>query len=165
MPPRDWWRAASVTRWQMPTRVLVVAVATLTVVLAAAIIDEIVSSGVRSLPPSVGAAEPQGLGNGQFRFFPHSGHASVGVSYRFQLYTHCGLDWPLAMDFDSSFWDPIGAAPASDGSGNPPAGYANPYDRGAVTLISPTRAQYRSGTGIVTQWSRHAGPRISSLCS
>src|SRR5256714_11138361 len=32
-PPRDWWRAASVTRWQMPTRVLLVAAAALAVVL------------------------------------------------------------------------------------------------------------------------------------
>jgi len=149
----------------MPTRVLVVAVAALTIVLAAAIIDEIVSSGVRSLPPSVGAAEPQDLGNGQFRYFPRSGHASVGVPYRFQLYTHCGLDWPVAMDFDGSFWNPIGAGPASDHSGNPPAGYGNPYDQGTVRLISPTLAQYRSRTGLVSQWRRHAGPQTSSPCS
>ena len=149
----------------MPTRVLVVAVAALTIVLAAAIIDEIVSSGVRSLPPSVGAAEPQDLGNGQFRFFPRSGRASVGVPYRFQLYTHCGRDCPLAMDFDGSFWDPIGAGSASDRSGNPPAGYGNPDDQGTVTLSSPTVAQYQSRTGTVTQWRRHAGPQISSLCS
>jgi hypothetical protein len=162
-PHRDWWRAASVTRWPMPTRVLVVAVAALTVVLVAAIIDEMASSGVRSLPPPISAAEPQDLGNGHFRFFPHSGHASVGVPYQFGLYTHCGLDWPLAMDFDGSFWDPNG--PASDRSGNPPAGFGNPYDEGTVTLISPTLAQYRSRTGTMLQWNRHAGPQISSLCS
>jgi hypothetical protein len=164
-PHRDWWRAASVTRWQVPTRVLVVAVAALTIVLAAAIIDEVVSSGVRSLPPSVGAAAPQDLGNGQFRFFPRSGHATVGVPYRYRLYTHCGLDSPTSMDFDSSFWDAIGQGPASDGSGNPPPGYGNPYDDGTITLISPTLAQYRSRTGLVSQWRRHAGPEISSPCS
>ena len=162
---RDWWRITSVTRWQMPTRVLAVAVAVLTVVLVAAIIDEIASSGVRSLPPQVSSVEPQPVGNGQLRFFPRSGRVTVGVPYRFRLYTHCGLDWPLAMDFDGSFWDPIGAGPASDVGGNRPSGFGNPYDQGTVTLISPTLAQYRSSTGTVLQWSRHAGPQISSLCA
>jgi hypothetical protein len=149
----------------MPTKVLLVAVVALTVVLVAAIIDEVASSGVRSLPAAVSNAGPQDLGDGRFRFFPHSGHASVGVPYRFPLYTHCGLNWPLAMDFDGSFWDSIGAGPASDGSGNPPPRYGNPYDQGTVTLISPTLTQYRSSTGAVSQWSRHAGAQISSTCS
>jgi hypothetical protein len=163
-PNRDWWRVASVTRWQMPTRVLVVAVAVLAIVLAAAIIDEIVSSGVRSLPPQVGLVGPQPVGNGLFRYFPRSGRASPGVSYQFRLYTHCGLDWPLAMDFDGSFWAPIGPGPFSDGSGNPPAGFGNPVDQGTITLISPTLTQYRSSNGTVMQWSRHPGPQISPGC-
>jgi len=164
-PHRDWWRAASVTRWELPTSALVVVVAVLAVVLAAAITVEIASSSVRPLPPQVGPVAPQPVGNGQFRFFPSSGHASVGVPYRYRLYTHCGLDAPTAVDFDGSFWGPIGPGPASDGSGNPPAGYGNPYDDGTITLISPTRAQYRSKSGSVTQWSRHAGSQISSPCS
>ena len=153
------------TRWEIPTSALVVAVAVLAIVLAAAIIVEIASSGVRSLPPQVGSVAPQPLGNGQFRFYPHSRHASLGVPYRFQLYAHCGLDSPTAMDFDGSFWDLVGPGPASDGSGNPPAGYGNPYDQGTITLISPTRAQYRSDTGAISQWSRHAGPQIGAPCS
>jgi hypothetical protein len=164
-PHRDWWRVASVTRWQMPTPVLVAAVAVLAIVLAAAIIDEIVSPGVRSLPPQVASVEAQPVGNGQFRFSPRSGRVSPGVPYRFQLYTHCGLGWPLAMDFDGSFWSPVAPGPASDGSGNPPAGYGNPYDEGTITLISSTLAQYRTSTGTVSQWSRRAGPQISSPCS
>jgi len=156
---------ASVTRWQMPTRALVGLVLLLAVVLAVAVTVEIASSGVRSLPPSVGAIPPQPVGNGLSRYFPRSGRASVGVSYRFQLYTHCGLDWPLTMDFDGSFWDPIEPGPASDGNGNPPASFGNPIDRGIMTLISPTLAQYRSSTGTVMQWRRHAGSQISWPCS
>jgi len=154
---------ASVTRWQMPTRALVALVLVLAVALAAAVIAEIASSGVRSLPAPVSAIAPQPLGNGLSRYFPRSGRAGVGVSYRFELYTHCGLDWPLAMDFDGSFWDPLG--PASDGYGNPPAGYGNPFDQGTITLISPTRTQYRSSTGLVMQWRRHPGSQISPGCS
>ena len=97
-----------------------------------------------------------------FASSPQSGRASVGATYRFQLYTHCGLDWPLAMDFDGSFWDPIGVA--SDGYGNPPPGYGNPIDRGTITLISPTLARYRSSTGTVMQWHRHPGSQFSDGC-
>ncbi len=153
------------TQWEIPTSALAVAAAVLAVVLAVAIIVEVMSSGVRSLPPQVGSVAPQPLGNGQIRFYPHSGHADLGVAYRFQLYTHCGLDAPTAMDFDGSFWDPMGPGPASDGSRNPPSGYGNPIDQGTITLISPTRAQYRSHTGTVSRWSLHAGPQIGSPCS
>jgi hypothetical protein len=156
---------ASVTQWEIPTSALALAAAVLAVVLAVAIIVEIRSAGVRSLPAPVGSVTPQPLGNGQFRFYPQSGHADLGVVYRFQLYTHCGLEAPTAMDFDGSFWDPVGARPTSSGGGNPPAGYGNPIDLGTITLISPTRAQYRSRTGTVSQWSRHAGPQIGSPCS
>jgi hypothetical protein len=164
-PHQDWWRAASVTQWEIPTSALAVAAAVLAVVLAVAIIAEITSSGVRSLPPQVNSIAPQPVGNGQFRFYPRSGHADLGVAYRFQLYTHCGLDAPTAMDFDGSFWDPVSPGPTSDGSGNPPAGYGNPYDQGTITLISPTRAQYRSRSGMVSQWNRQAGAQIASPCS
>ena len=163
-PHRDWWRAASVTQWEIPTSALAVAVAVLAVVLAVAIIVEITSSGVRALPTQISSVAPQPVGNGQFRFSPHSGHADLGVPYRFQLYTHCGLDAPTAIEFDASFWDLV-PGPAADNDGNPPAGYGNPYDQGTITLISPTRAQYRSSTGAVSQWSRHAGPQIASPCS
>jgi hypothetical protein len=156
---------ASVTQWEIPTSALAVAAAVLAVVLAVAVIVEIASSGVRSLPPQVGSVAPQPLGNGQYRFYPRSGHADLGVRYRFQLYTHCGLDAPTAMDIDGSFWDPVSPGLTLNGRGNPPDGYGNPYDQGTVTLISPTRAQYRSRTGMVSQWSRHAGPQIGSPCS
>lgn len=146
-------------------RALLIAVAGLIAILAAAVIFEIASAGARALPPQIGAVDPQPVGNGQFRFFPHSGRVTVGVPYRFQLYTHCGLDYPLAVDFDGSFWDPIGPGPASDGSGNPPTGYGNPFDQGTMTLISPTLTQYTSSGGRVMQFTRHAGPEISSPCS
>lgn len=145
-------------------RAALVTVAVMTVALAAAIIFEMASTGALSLPPQIGSVAPQPLGNGLFRYFPRSGRVSLGVSYQFQLYTHCGLDWPQAMDFDGSFWDPIGPGPASDGNGNPPVGFGNPIDRGTITLISPTLAQYRSSTGTMMQWRRHPGPQISGGC-
>jgi hypothetical protein len=145
-------------------RALLVVIAVMTVVLAAAFLFEKASTGALSLPAQLGSVAPQPLGNGLSRYFPRSGRVSQGVSYQFQLYTHCGLDWPQAMDFDGSFWDPIGPGPASDGNGNPPVGFGNPIDRGTITLISQTLAQYRSSTGTMMQWRRHPGPQISGGC-
>jgi len=155
----------SVTRWQIPTRTLVAASAALAVMLAVAILVEARSASTHDLPAPARLAAPQPLGNGQFRFLPTSGHISLGVPYRFALSTHCGLDFPVAVDFDQSFWDPIGAGPAAGGSGNPPPGFGNPTDHGIMTLMSPTRAQFRSSGGVVIQFNRHAGARVSSACS
>lgn len=163
IPRHDWWRAASVTRWQMRTRGLAVAAIVLAVLLAVALIFG--ARPARSLPLPTGSASPQPLGNGQYIFSPRSAHVSVGIQYQFALYTHCGLDWPVAVDFDGSFWDPIGPGPASDGNGNPPPGYSNPIDHGTMTLLSPTMAEYRGDGGAVMRFSRHPGDRTAYLCS
>jgi hypothetical protein len=161
----DFWQVASVTRWQISTRALLVAVVVLGFLLAAAFGFEGMSGSTRGLPAPAGASHSQALGDGRFRFFPNSSPVTPGAHYRFSLYTHCGLDWPAAVDFDGSFWDPVEPAAVSGGSGNPPAGFANPIDRGIMTLTSPTRARYQSSEGIVVQFGRHPGPRVSSSCS
>lgn len=161
---RNFWGMVSVTRWQIPTRVLLLAVVILAGLLAAAFILEGRSAAVRELPPATGSrAEP--LANGQYRFVPGSARVSVGERYRFRLYTHCGLNNPVAVDFDGSFWDPTGESAASGGGGNPPAGFGNPFDDGVMTLVSPVRARYLSRSGTVILFSRHPGPRVSPPCS
>jgi hypothetical protein len=125
----------------------------------------VTSSGIRPLPPATGSSRPEAVGNGQFAFSPRSARITIGVPYRFTLYTHCGLDWPGAVDFDGSLWYPIGPGPASDGNTNPPPGYGNPFDRGVMTLVSPTIAQYRSSAGAVMRFSRHVGRQISFPCA
>lgn len=160
----DFWRVASVARFQIPTRVLAAAVVILAVLLLAAFLFEGRSGGTQSLPAAASARPAEPLANGQFRFFPGSSPVRLGVRYRLSLYTHCGLDWPVAVDFDGSFWDPVGPS-VSDGNGNPPAGFGNPFDAGLMTLISPTSARYQSSAGTIVQFSRHPGPRISAPCS
>jgi len=160
----DFWQVASVTRWQISTRALLAAVVVLGLLLAAALVFEGSSGSARALPAPAGAHQSQALADGRFRFFPNSSPVTLGAHYRFSLYTHCGLDWPAAVDFDGSFWDPVDPAAVSGGSGNPPAGFANPIDRGIMTLISPTRARYQSSHGIIVQFGRHPGPRVSSSC-
>lgn len=152
------------TRWQIPTRALALTVAVLALLLLVALLIEARSAGVRDLPPATAGSPAEPLGNGQFRFFPKSTHVSLGVRYRFLLYTHCGLDNPVAVDFDGSFWDRSEPGPAAGGSGNPPTVMGDPFDKGVMTLISPLNARYLGTGGSVVSYRRHPGPRVAGLC-
>src|SRR5438270_11891195 len=106
------------------------------------------------LPPSIGGRDSVPASDGKYLFYPRSASVIQGVVYRFSLYTHCGLDNPVALDFDGGFWDPTGPGPASDGSANPPAGFDNPYDNGTIQLLSHDLAEYRSHSGTTVRLTR-----------
>jgi hypothetical protein len=75
----------------------------------------------------------------------------VGVPYRIDLYTHCGIDFWTR--FDGSYWDAVGY---DNSSGNPPEGLGNPYDHGSMTLLSEKEARYVSQSGKVIRFTRAA---------
>ncbi len=77
----------------------------------------------------------------------------------YRLYTHCGIEWARIL---GTFWRT--AAPLSDGHGNPPAGWGNPFQDGTLTFTSPGTAVFRSTAGNVTF---HRTPRTNPpfLCS
>jgi hypothetical protein len=75
----------------------------------------------------------------------------VGVPYRIQLYTHCGIDFWTR--FDGSYWDAVGY---DNSSGIPPEGLGNPYDHGSMTLLSHNEARYVSQSGTVIRFTRAA---------
>jgi hypothetical protein len=91
--------------------------------------------------------------------------ASTGASTRaqagrpYQLYTHCGIEW---AKIDGTFWR--AKHPLSDGSGNPPAGWGNPFQLGTLVVIGPTTARFDSPRGSVTfeRTSRRQPPAICS---
>ncbi|HLY50179.1 MAG TPA: hypothetical protein VKR21_13375 [Solirubrobacteraceae bacterium] len=84
-------------------------------------------------------------------------HAHAGRPYR--LYTHCGIKW---AKIDNTFWR--ATQPPSDGSGNLPSGWGNPYQAGTLVLIGPTKARFESAAGSVTfeRTSRRQPPVICS---
>ncbi|MCM0676500.1 hypothetical protein NCC78_17675 [Micromonospora phytophila] len=62
----------------------------------------------------------------------------------FTLYTHCGID----EAYHQGRWYEA-VQPLSDGSGNPPAGWGNPTQRGTMRVISATEAEFRHPSGQV----------------
>lgn len=65
----------------------------------------------------------------------------------FELYTHCGLD-QASIEFDGTFWKAAGPGPLSDGSGNPPPGFGNPFDRGSIARTGNDTALFVSSQGV-----------------
>lgn len=83
--------------------------------------------------------------------------ADAGRPY--QLYTHCGIQW---AKIDGTFWR--AKHPLSDGSGNPPVGWGNPFQHGTLVFMSPAAARFDSPAGSVTfeRTSRRQPPLICS---
>ena len=66
----------------------------------------------------------------------------VGVAYPFDLYTHCGIRGAEL----GGVWFAVDP-PLVEGAGNPPAGWGNQYQRGAVTLLTADEAVFRDDAG------------------
>lgn len=60
-----------------------------------------------------------------------------GVGYRYKLLTHCGIEYAY---FDGRFW--LADPKLDDGSGNPPAGWDNPFAEGVMTLLPGDEARF-----------------------
>lgn len=67
---------------------------------------------------------------------------AVASARSYMLYTHCGID---EARIGNRYFEAV--HPLSDGQDNPPAGWGNPYQRGAMTLLSPTEAVFRDDAG------------------
>lgn len=68
--------------------------------------------------------------------------AQVGVRYEYALMTHCGVDF---IRFDGRWWE---ATPhLDDGNGNPPAGWDNGIQQGAIQLVSADELRFEASGG------------------
>lgn len=84
---------------------------------------------------------------------------SVHSGQPYRLYTHCGIQWAR---IDGTFWR--ATRPLSDGSGNPPRGWGNPYQDGTLTLTTSTTANFSSPAGSVI-FRRTSRTRPPIICS
>ena len=60
----------------------------------------------------------------------------------YNLYTHCGIDY---VQVGNRYYEVN--PPLSDGSGNPPPGWGNPYQPGTLTVISSTQVVFTDKAG------------------
>ncbi|WP_185746063.1 hypothetical protein [Oryzihumus leptocrescens] len=60
----------------------------------------------------------------------------------FALYTHCGIH---ELAYAGKYYTRVGG-PLTDGQGNPPAGWDNPYQRGSL-VVRATQAFFSDATG------------------
>ena len=103
------------------------------------------------------AARPASAG----RSSPAAAATAAGSPQPYRLYTHCGID--EARIGDHYFQ---AAHPLSDGQGNPPPGWGNPYQPGTMTLLSPTTAVFRDHAGHQVVFRLRRGARaFQHLCS
>ena len=85
---------------------------------------------------------------------------SVGGSAPYRLYTHCGV---ISATINGSIFS---AEPAlTDGSGNPPPGWGNPYDSGEMSLTSPPPAEFRDPAGNSAHFTELPQAPDLAICS
>jgi hypothetical protein len=82
----------------------------------------------------------------------HTAVTPVGSAQPYRLYTHCGID---EARIGSRYYQAV--HPLSDGQGNPPAGWGNPYQQGTMTLLSPSKAVFRDHAGHHVQFRLRPG--------
>jgi len=87
--------------------------------------------------------------------------AAAGPARPYQLYTHCGID---EARIGNRYFEAV--HPLSDGHGNPPSGWGNPYQPGTMTLVSPAEAVFRDHAGHQVQFRLRPGATaFKQLCS
>ncbi len=79
---------------------------------------------------------------------PYGAGVDVGETYDYVLNTHCGIEWTR---IDGVWWR---TTPLDDGSGNPPAGWGNPYDSGQLQVVDETTAIYSGGPDVDVTFER-----------
>jgi hypothetical protein len=90
-----------------------------------------------------------------------SSAAAVGSPQPYQLYTHCGID---EARIGNRYFEAV--HPLSDGQGNPPPGWGNPYQQGTMTLLSPAQAVFRDSAGHQVQFRLRPGATaFKHLCT
>jgi len=86
---------------------------------------------------------------------------AAGSAQSYRLYTHCGID---EARIGNRYFQ--AAHPLSDGQGNPPPGWGNPYQLGTMTLLSPATAVFRDHAGHrVVFRLRRGATAFQHLCS
>jgi hypothetical protein len=80
----------------------------------------------------------------------------------YNLYTHCGIYYAR---IGNRYY--VATHPLSDGSGNPPSGWGNPYQAGTLTLVSPAEVVFtdRAGHRVVFVMKPPGAKSTAQVCA
>jgi hypothetical protein len=84
--------------------------------------------------------------------------AKVGTLYRYNLLTHCGIEY---LRFDAKEWKTN--THLGDGMGNPPPDWPNPFALGVVTLLNASQLTFTFSGKPLVQF--HVTSEIAPICS
>jgi hypothetical protein len=92
---------------------------------------------------------------------PSSSPPAGARSVPYSLYTHCGIGYARI----GGHWYRA-SPPLSDGSGNPPGGWGNPYQEGTIQVTSRTEAKFSDTAGHHVRFVLQPGvTRPPQICS
>jgi hypothetical protein len=123
--------------------------------------DEVSIEGPRDLPLNFASREGRPVENGGIVFDPISAPLDHGVAYRFDL-GHCGLGSPV--DLDGSFWTPLEGTTAAGGALDLDSDGEMINGTAGVVVVIGDEARFRTASGSVVRFERHAGEREFPLC-
>jgi hypothetical protein len=117
---------------------------------AAAVVAGVLWVGVGGTAVSDRAAAPSADDGPVAATVPSDGPSSVAsaapsamdAGRPFDLSTHCGV---LGADIGGVWF--VAEPPLTDGQGNPPEGWGDPYQPGTLTMLSATQAVFRDDAG------------------
>jgi hypothetical protein len=75
---------------------------------------------------------------------PEHGQAKVGIDYRYELPTHCGVEYAF---FSGRWWRATPRLYEGDAKVNPPPGWGNPTEPGTMRLVSRGEARFEGDSG------------------
>ncbi|HMD91887.1 MAG TPA: hypothetical protein VKG80_04515 [Trebonia sp.] len=111
-------------------------------------------AGAAAVGGAVAVVVAFGLGSG-------SSATRLPAGKPYDLYTHCGVS---EARVGSQYY--VAVHPLSDGAGNPPAGWGNPYQAGTMTQVSATEAVFTDTVGHrVTFRARPGAKTFLRVCS
>jgi len=119
-----------------------------------------VAAGTVAACGSSAAVLPAGPGSASAK--PAVTRAATPKRVPYDLYTHCGIYYAR---IGNRYYE--AARPLSDGSGNPPPGWGNPYQAGTMTLVSPAEAVFtdKAGHRVVFDMKPPGAKSIASVCA
>jgi hypothetical protein len=108
------------------------------------------TSTTKPEPNTITSGGTGGPSPAEFAKPPYASGVTIGETYDYKLYTHCGIHW---TSIDGDWWEP---SPGEE-KAEAPEGWGNPFEVGKMTVIDRQSATFDGPNGDV-QFKRPSEP-------